>query len=80
MVYFISGLGADEKVFQFLRLDSIQQIHIKWLKTDPIEGLRAYASRLTAQIDTSQEVILIGVSFGGLIAQEIGNSFPVSRL
>ncbi|MEE1946291.1 alpha/beta hydrolase [Pedobacter sp. KR3-3] len=72
MVYFISGLGADERVFQFLNLDAIEHRFIQWLKPEKKETLSQYAQRLIAdQIDVNNEVILIGLSFGGLVAQEI---------
>jgi pimeloyl-ACP methyl ester carboxylesterase len=80
MIYFISGLGADERVFQFLKLNHVQRIHIKWLETSPTEDLQTYTSRLTVQIDTSQDVILIGVSFGGIIAQEIGKIISCKKI
>jgi pimeloyl-ACP methyl ester carboxylesterase len=69
--YFISGLGADERVFQFLDLPGIEKIYIKWIDPEEQESLASYANRLTAQIDLTQEVILVGISFGGIVAQEI---------
>lgn len=72
MVYLISGLGADERVFQFLDLGTIDHRFVEWLKPEKKESLSHYAQRLIDdQIDTSNEVILIGLSFGGLVAQEI---------
>lgn len=70
-VYFISGLGADERVFQFLDLPGIEKFYIKWIDPEEQESLASYANRLTAQIDLTQEIILVGISFGGIIAQEI---------
>lgn len=69
--YFISGLGADERVFQFLDLPGIEKIFIKWINPEDQESLASYANRLTAQIDLTQDIILVGISFGGIIAQEI---------
>ncbi|TCC93568.1 alpha/beta hydrolase [Pedobacter frigiditerrae] len=71
MVYFISGLGADERVFQFLDLSKIEHRFIKWNKPRKNESLFNYCQELTEQIDKTKEVILIGISFGGIIAQEI---------
>lgn len=70
-IYFISGLGADERVFQFLDLPGIEKIYIKWISPEDQESLASYASRLTKQIDLTQDIILVGISFGGIIAQEI---------
>lgn len=81
MVYFISGLGADERVFQFLDLRNIEHRFVTWLKPENKETLGHYAQRLIdTQIDTNAEVILIGLSFGGLIAQEIAKLIPCKQV
>jgi pimeloyl-ACP methyl ester carboxylesterase len=71
MVYFISGLGADERVFQFLDLSKIEHRFIKWNEPKRNESLSNYCKELVEQIDKTNEIILIGISFGGIIAQEI---------
>lgn len=81
MVYLISGLGADERVFQFFDLKGIEHCFIKWLKPEKKETLNHYAQRLIAdQIDTNKEVILIGLSFGGIVAQEIAKLIPCKQV
>jgi len=79
MVYFISGLGADERVFQFIDLTKIEHYFIKWNEPKKDESLSEYCLKLTEQIDKTNGIILIGVSFGGIIAQEILKSFLVKR-
>jgi pimeloyl-ACP methyl ester carboxylesterase len=69
-IYGISGLGADKRVFQYLKL-SHELILLDWIEPEPDEKLSTYASRLAEKIDTGGNFILIGVSFGGLIAIEI---------
>ncbi len=72
VVYFISGLGADERVFERLKLsDSIIVKHIKWIEPIANEPLSDYCQRLTREIDTTTEFSLIGMSFGGLAAIEL---------
>lgn len=72
ILYAISGLGADERVFQFLQLNpDYALIHIKWIKPIQEESLSDYAKKLSSQIDRSVKFGLIGVSFGGLIAVEL---------
>ena len=80
MIYFISGLGADERVFQFLELPNHPFKHIHWLSPEKRESITHYSSRLIQQIDTTQEVILIGVSFGGMIAQEIAKQISCQHV
>lgn len=68
-IYGISGLGADERVFQYLELSQkIAPIH--WIEPKEGESIQSYAGRLSEQIK-DDEFILIAVSFGGLIAVEL---------
>lgn len=73
-VYFISGLGADERVFTKLKLDPRLNVkYIQWVRPLKKESLQHYAARLSKQIDTSQPFQLVGLSFGGVIASEIAD-------
>lgn len=81
MVYLISGLGADERVFQFLNFNETEHRFITWLAPLQNEGLSAYCQRLIeAQIVRSNNIILVGVSFGGIVAQEIAKLIPVQKV
>lgn len=75
----IGGLGADERVFKYLKLDTETHI-IKWINPKPKEELRSYAKRLLEQINQQQEFGLLGVSFGGIIAIEISKLVKPSKL
>lgn len=79
-VYFISGLGADERVFQFLDLPGIEKIYIKWIDPQDQESLASYSKRLITQIELTEDVILLGISFGGIIAQEIAKIIPCKKV
>ena len=71
-LYFISGLGADERVFKKLTLPEQYKInHIKWPKLSQNETLHSYCVKISELIDTSQAFSLIGLSFGGIVATEI---------
>jgi hypothetical protein len=39
-VYFISGLGADERVFQRLELPGIEQVHLGWISPTKKKSLK----------------------------------------
>jgi pimeloyl-ACP methyl ester carboxylesterase len=70
--YFISGLGADKRIFSKLKLNAkINIIHIDWIAPNKNESLATYAQRLSKVIDITQTFALVGVSFGGMIAVEI---------
>ncbi|MES2650993.1 MAG: alpha/beta hydrolase [Bacteroidota bacterium] len=80
MVYFISGLGADERVFKFLDLSQIDHQFIKWIEPKKNESLADYCKKLIEQIDLRFEIILIGLSFGGIIAQELSKVIPTKKV
>ena len=71
-LYFISGLGADERVFKKLTLPEQYIInHIKWPELSQNETLHSYCVKISALIDSSEPFSLIGLSFGGIVATEI---------
>lgn len=71
-VYFISGQGADEQLFENLSLPSnISPRYIRWIEPLKKEHLSDYVKRLSEQIDPSNSFMLIGVSFGGIAAVEL---------
>lgn len=78
-VYLIPGLGADRRVFQFLNLSEHSISHISWIEPLPNESIEQYAGRLTEQIK-SPDPILIGVSFGGMIAVEIAKQIKANKI
>ncbi|OGX83392.1 hypothetical protein BEN47_03625 [Hymenobacter lapidarius] len=78
--YLIPGLGADERVFQFLRLRG--EVHVlRWLPPQtPREALPHYAARLAAAVPAAQACWLVGVSFGGVLALEVAQLRPLARV
>lgn len=78
-VYCISGLGADERVFSKLQLKGCDLYFIKWISPNKNESIESYALRLCEQIK-EKEPVLIGVSFGGMMAVEIGKIISCSKI
>jgi pimeloyl-ACP methyl ester carboxylesterase len=78
-IYCISGLGADEKIFANFHLDGYELKHIPWMRPDKTETIDAYARRMAAVIKEDNP-ILLGVSFGGMVAIEIARQLPVQKL
>lgn len=68
--YCLTGIGANEEVFHNLNL-KFDYVPIIWSPTSNKESLRDYAKNLCAQVDTSEKFILIGVSYGGMLATEM---------
>lgn len=71
-VYFISGLGADKKAFQKIKLPAgYEYVFLDWISPLPNESLADYSIRLAGNLEQHEQFILIGLSFGGMIASEI---------
>ncbi len=80
MVYLFSGLGADESIFRFLELKIPAQV-IRWMAPQPSENLEGYARRIvTEQITEPHGAVLIGVSFGGIVAGEVARLLKPAKL
>ena len=77
-IYCLSGLGANEKVFQFLDLSFAKPVFIQWLPPRQNETLRQYALRLKEEYITEPEPVIFGLSLGGMMAVEIAKVIPSS--
>lgn len=78
-LYIFSGLGADERVFQNLDFPGYNPVFIKWIVPLPNESMHHYAGRLLEQIE-SPKPILLGLSFGGMIAVEVAKYIDTEKL
>lgn len=68
IIYLFSGLGADKSVFNKLFfLKTRKHKFIEW-ENPKIDDLENYVLQLSSQIDKTKKVVLIGVSFGGMLA------------
>lgn len=80
-LYLLSGLCADERLFQFLRLHYPAPKVLRWVTPSPEDTMVTYAARLITQMEPSPEPpILLGLSFGGMMVQEIAKQIPVRRV
>ena len=79
-IYFVPGMATDKKIFERIRFpNSKYQYHvIEWLIPEENEPLAAYVQRMAKDIKHSNP-ILIGVSFGGIIVQEMAKIIPVEK-
>lgn len=78
-IYILSGLGADERVFKYLDLKDWDVTFVSWIKPILHEPLADYAKRISQQIK-SENPVLIGLSFGGIVATELAKLIPVQKL
>lgn len=80
-VYMMPGMAANPTIFENIKLDD-SRFEIHWLSwKDPLknESIQDYARRMCAEIKHENPVI-IGVSFGGVLVQEIAKLLTVKRL
>lgn len=80
-IYFVPGMAADVSIFEFIRLpqDRYQTHMIPWKIPEKKESLEAYAKRMCREIKYDK-VILIGVSFGGVVVQEMSKHMNLEKL
>ena len=79
-VYCMPGMAASPKIFEFISLPKPFRIHLlSWIPPDKEESLSSYAKRMCERI-TSENPILLGVSFGGVLVQEIAKHIQVQKV
>lgn len=78
-VYFISGLGADSRSFGFLDLSFCHAQFVDWIQPFPGETLASYAEKLFQSIN-DEKAIIVGLSFGGMLATEIAKKHPHTKI
>jgi len=78
-IYCISGFGADERVFGKVDFGENDVHFIQWKIPDKHETIESYASRMRKEISHSDPV-LIGLSFGGMMAIEIAKLVTVEKI
>lgn len=80
-VYLMPGMAASDLIFENIKLPKEQfKVHfMHWIIPDKNESLTDYCSRLLQQIK-HENPVLIGVSFGGIIVQEIAKQIELDQL
>ncbi len=70
-VYLIPGLGADHRLFSRLELPGHRVVAFDWPEMPEGSTLRDFAAVLAASVDKQRPHALVGVSMGGMVAQEM---------
>ena len=80
-VYFISGLGADKRVFSRIKLPGgYQAVHLDWIDPLANEKFSDYARRFSNLIEPAEDFILVGLSFGGMLVTELGKTLAPKKI
>lgn len=80
-VYFMPGLAASPQIFENIKLpeDRFEMFFLEWCLPEDNESISSYAARIAANIKHDNPV-LIGVSFGGVLVQEIGRIIKARKI
>ncbi|MDD5149009.1 MAG: alpha/beta hydrolase [Flavobacterium sp.] len=80
-VYFMPGLAASSTIFERIVLteDVFETILLEWEIPLDKETLPEYAKRITQKI-THPNPVLIGVSFGGILVQEMAKFIDTKKV
>jgi len=79
-VYFVPGMAAGSEIFRNIKFPESYEVHIlEWLIPEKSESLEAYAKRMARRIK-EKDAVLIGVSFGGVVVQEMNQFLKLRKL
>lgn len=79
-IYCMPGMAASPKIFEFIIFPDPFVLHyLSWIQPNDNESIEAYALRMSKYIEHSNP-ILLGVSFGGVLVQEIAKHINVKKV
>lgn len=78
-VYIFSGLGVDKRVLEKIDFGDIEIEFVDWITPIHNESIQAYAKRISSNFDFKKP-ILIGLSFGGIMAVEISKLIDTKKV
>lgn len=78
-IYMMPGMAASPRIFEFINLpEEFEIIKLSWMPPEEGETLAHYAKRMCERIQHSNPVLL-GVSFGGILVQEMAKHISVKK-
>ncbi len=80
-VYMMPGMAAEPTIFNRIKLplDTFEMHWLEWMIPEENESLESYAKRMIAKI-SHKNVVLLGVSFGGVLVQEMSKYMTLRKL
>jgi pimeloyl-ACP methyl ester carboxylesterase len=80
-VYFMPGLAASVAIFERIKLSEseFEVVYLEWEIPKEKESLLEYAKRMTEKVK-HENPVLIGVSFGGILVQEMARFITVRKI
>jgi len=79
-IYLMPGMAANPRIFEFLMFpDNFQVFRLSWITPYKEESIQNYAKRMCEKIKHPKP-ILIGVSMGGILVQEMASFLDYDKL
>ena len=80
-VYFMPGMAANPTIFEYIKLpeDRFKVHWLEWSIPNPNESIAKYAERLAQNVEHDNSVLL-GVSFGGIMVQEMSKFLKFKKI
>src|SRR5699024_4985414 len=80
-VYFMPGMAAKPTIFEFIKLPEAQfEMHwLSWIPPLKKESIEAYSKRICHNVK-HENVVLVGVSLGGVVVQEMQKFISVRQI
>jgi pimeloyl-ACP methyl ester carboxylesterase len=80
-VYLMPGMAANSSIFEYIKLPEDQfEIHLlEWIIPTKNESITSYAKRMNLFVE-HENPVLIGVSFGGVLVQEMSKHIKYKKL
>ncbi|GEC77867.1 alpha/beta fold hydrolase [Flavobacterium aquatile] len=80
-VYFMPGLAASSSIFERIELpkDTFEMHLLEWFLPNKNESLQSYAKRMAEKVK-HDNAVLVGVSFGGVLVQEMAQFLNLKKL
>jgi pimeloyl-ACP methyl ester carboxylesterase len=80
VIYLMPGMAASPKIFEYLEFpDTITVKHLSWIPPKPDESISSYAQRMSQRV-VETNVVLLGVSFGGVLVQEMAQFINCKKI
>jgi len=77
-IYIFSGLGVDKRVFDNIDFSGLNIAFVDWIDPLKNETFESYAKRISKDFESNS--ILIGLSFGGMLAVEVSKIIRVKKV
>jgi esterase/lipase len=79
-IYAIPGLGTTAELFNGIYIPGYKIKILTWPVPQKTWTMKEYTAEILKQIDTSEPINIMGVSFGGMLCCEIADMVPVKRI